>query len=68
VVGLVSDAGVEAGGGIVPDAAGVVVATGVAVTVGVVTVALPSVFAFEISLGVDEQASPAVAMQAEIIR
>jgi hypothetical protein len=65
--GVVSDAGVEAGGGIVPAVAGVaaavVVVAGVAVVVG-----LASVFAFEVSLGADEQANPTVAIKTRIIK
>jgi cephalosporin-C deacetylase-like acetyl esterase len=64
-VGVVSDAGVEAGGGIVAAVAGVAAAVVVA---GVAVVALPSVFEFEVSLVADEQAVPAIAIQTRIMK
>jgi hypothetical protein len=63
-VGVVSDAGVEAGGGIVAAGAGV---AAVVVVVAGVAVAPTSGFAFEVSLLADEQANPTVAIQTRIM-
>jgi hypothetical protein len=63
-VGAVSDAGVEAGGGIVAAVAGVAAA----VVVAGVAVALAPDVAFEVSLVVVEQAVPAIAIQTRIIK